>query len=194
RGRSHWRGTMRRPHMSAGAWIFTGLVSAAIIAPTAVYAAAASTVAIGNTGNSVTATVTPNHQLLTTTTAPKDVVEARGSSGTGCGTLYVPPAGKAIVVTSVTYDLYGHTAGTETFSFLYDVGCNTPYDIADTTEAAKTETHTFPIGLPMPSVAVSANGGAAIAFFTGYLIPVSQLPAAGPAMKLPARSPHPGTP
>src|SRR6059058_4707459 len=103
---------MRRPRMSTGAWIFASVIAAAVIAPTAVYAAATSTVAIGNTANSNTATVTTQHQLLSTIVGPKQVVHFEGGTGTsGCFPVYTPPAGKAIVVTSVAYDLGSAVTG-----------------------------------------------------------------------------------
>ncbi|MDT4942449.1 MAG: hypothetical protein QOJ34_2538 [Pseudonocardiales bacterium] len=181
---------MRDLHMSTGAWIFTGLVTAAIVAPTAVYAAASSTVAIGNTGNGFTATVTNNHQLLTTTVAPNNVVRAYGASLNNCSAVYTPPAGKAIVVTSVTYDMFTSTApGSRNFAYLTNGACTIPYDAVDTDLAHETETRTFPIGLPMASVGIFGQTptGIAGAYITGYLIPATQLPAAAPATKLPTR-------
>ncbi len=184
---------MRGPHMSTGAWIFTGLVTAAIVAPTAVYAAASSTVAIGNTTNAATATVTANHQLLTTTVAPKDVVNTVGFASEGCDAVYTPPAGKAIVLTSVTYDMFANSDLGDHYAYLTDAGCVTAirYDPAETTLAVETETRTFPIGLPVPSVGIADVGGGVEVFITGYLIPATQLPPAAPAMKLPARPLHP---
>src|SRR5690348_4805392 len=113
---------MRRPHMSTGAWIFaTAALVLAVGAPIS-YAAVTSTVAIGNTGSSTaTATVTGNHQLLTTTIASKNVVHVVGSaSSDSCNLFYTPPAGKAIVVTSVTYDLFGGTSGSEQWAYFTD--------------------------------------------------------------------------
>jgi hypothetical protein len=175
---------MRGLHMSTGAWIFTGLVTAAVVAPTAVYAAATSTVAIGNANGAATATVTGNHQLLTTTVAPKDVVHAVGSASNSCAAVYVPPAGKAIVLTSVTYDMFNNTAGNQNFAVLTGLAgaaCTGPYDVVDTDLVNESETRIFPIGLPMPSVGIQASGGTVQVYLTGYLIPASQLPAAPPA-------------
>jgi hypothetical protein len=183
---------MRRLHLSTGAWIFASVVAAAaIIAPTA-YAAVSSTVAIGNTGNSLTATVTASHQLLTTTTMPKNVVYSNGyATNNNCDGIYHPPPGKAVVVTSVTYDLYSAAvSGGEHGAFLMTAECTGYYDAADTSQADETETRIFPVGLPLPSVGVYAIGGAAQIYFTGYLVPASQLPAAAPATKLPARLTH----
>ena len=173
---------MRRPHMSTGAWIFASVIAASVIAPTAVYAAATSTVAIGNTANSTTASVTTQHQLLTAAIAPNNVVHAFATTGNfGCATAYTPPAGKAIVVASVTYDMWGNTAGQENVAYL-NPGCTANvYDIVDTSLSVETETRTFPLGLPMPSVSITSNGPANVNMtITGYLIPASQLPAALP--------------
>lgn len=185
---------MRGLHMSTGGWIFTGLVTAAILAPTALYATASSTVAIGTTTNGRTANITANHQLLTTTISPQHVVHAYGFANNGCLDVYTPPAGKAIVVTSVTYDMFGNNPGNENIALLTDATCNILYDEAETTLADETESRTFPIGLPMPSVGIRHAGGDAAGagvWITGYLIPASQLPPAAPAIKLPSQLLHP---
>lgn len=186
---------MQRPHMSTGAWIFaTAALVLAVGAPIS-YAAVNSTVAIGNTGtgNTTTATVTANHQLLTTTIAAKDVVRASGGSVGACP-FYTPPAGKAIVVTSVTYNVFNNPVGNDFAAYLRD-GCSGYADDVETTEADMSESHTFPIGLPMSSIGLtrssSAGTGSAGVFITGYLIPVSQLPATAAAAKLPARLSRP---
>ncbi|MDX6296629.1 MAG: hypothetical protein QOI51_486 [Nocardioidaceae bacterium] len=183
---------MRRPHLSTGAWIFASVIAASVIAPTAVYAAVNSTVAIGDSRTGATVNVTSDHQLLTTTVGPKSVVTGWGQGSGSCGVVYSPPAGKAVVVTSVTYDMYNNSSGNDSYAFLEDAGCpGGIYDVADTHQLAETETRTFPVGLPMPSVGIFAPVANAnvLVSFTGYLIPASQLPAAAPAAKVPAR-PH----
>jgi hypothetical protein len=174
---------MRRPHMSTGAWIFASVVAASVIAPTVVYAAATSTVAIGTTANSSTANVTTQHQLLTATVAPRDVVRFDGAvAGTVCQPLYTPPAGKAVVLTSVTFDVATGTAGVAAYGYLLDASCGTIYDYVDSRQASETQSRTYPIGLPMPSVGIFGGSGQVVirAYITGYLIPASQLPAAAP--------------
>ena len=178
---------MRRVHMSTGAWIFAGLVSAAVIAPTAVYAAASSTVAIGATTTSTTANVTASRQLLTTTVAPRAVLRVFGGVSTGCNTVYTPAKGKAIVVSEVTYQLGSGTTGTLTAGTLRDGSDLNIYDLVETSQGYDSQTRTFPIGLPLPSISICADAGDGVAVaLTGYLIPASQLPAAAPAAKLPA--------
>jgi hypothetical protein len=171
--------------MSTGAWVFTGLVAAAVIAPVAVYSAATSTVAIGTTSNSTTANITGSHQLLTTTVAPNSVIHlfASATGGGQCTPYYTPPAGKAIMVTSVTYDLGNGTAGDDEWAELRTVNCGASYDIGDTTQGFEAQQHTWPTGLPMPSIGfyVGSDEGATIAV-TGYLIPVGALPAATSTM------------
>ncbi len=167
---------MRRPRMSTGAWIFTTAVTVAVIAPTAVYAAASSVVAIGDTTSTRTVAVTTQNQLLTTPIAPRQVIHGYFSSGGGCAAVYWPPAGKAVVVTSVTYDLGSGTAGTDVYGYLTSAGCTGLYDIADTTQAFETQQHAFSTGLPMPSIGVKSYSGYCAVWFTGYLIPASQLP------------------
>ena len=62
---------------------------------------------IGNTTGNTTATVIPGtHQLETATTAPNNMVRTMVAiSPHQCSAVYIPPAGKAIVVTEITYDL-----------------------------------------------------------------------------------------
>jgi hypothetical protein len=67
-----------------------------------------------------------------------------------------------------------------------------PAHPADTTLAAETETRSFPIGLPMPSVGISSRiGHSALVYITGYLIAASQRPATMPATKPHTKSLHP---
>ena len=182
---------MRRPHMSTGAWIFaTAALVLAVGAPIS-YAAVSSTVAIGNTGNSTTtAAVTTNHQLLTTTIAPSNVIIASGGTdlNDNCYPVYTPPVGKAIVVTSVTYRAISYAGGDE-WGFLTTNDCSgTDYDTFASDRAVESQSHVFPVGLPMSNVAVEAHIGGLAVNITGYLIPASQLPSAhSPSAKLPAR-------
>jgi hypothetical protein len=164
--------------MSTGAWIATGLVAAAIIAPTVVYAAATSTVAIGTPTNTNTVGITATHQLLTAMVSPSSVVRTGiATSALSCTRTYLPPAGKAIVVTEVTYRVGTGTEGNDSWAELADEGCNNTYDIAETVRAYDSQTRTFPTGLPMASISIRSGPGTAIVFITGYLIPASSLPA-----------------
>jgi hypothetical protein len=169
---------MRRPHLSTGAWLFSGIVAAALITPAGVYAAVNSRVAIGNPGNALTATVTSQHQLMTTTVAPSQVVRAvTVSISAGCKAVYSPPAHKAIVVTSVIYNFGSGTNGVEHFGGLTTAGCSAIYDQIDGVLAYDTIEHTFPMGLPMPSVGITNSGAGDITVFVyGYLIDSSALP------------------
>jgi hypothetical protein len=167
---------MRRPRMSTGAWIFAGLVCAAVIAPITVYAASVSKVAIGSTTNANVASVTAQQQLLTTVIGPSRVVRADTVAHSGCTTVYTPPAGKAIVVTSVVYNYGSGTAGGENFGGLFSAGCDVIYDQIDQTEKFGSIQHTFPTGLPMNGVAATNDGGPITVFIVGYLIDASALP------------------
>ncbi len=182
---------MRRPRMSTGAWIFTTAVTVAVIAPTAVYAAATSMVAIGDTTSTRTVSVTTQHQLLTTPIAPRQVVHFGGGAVTSCTTVYTPPAGKAVVVTSLTYEIGSGTAGDNAYGYLTDPGCTNNYDVIDTNEAYETQQRTFPTGLPLSGVAIyRITSSYFVIYGTGYLIPASQLPATA----APAHGPMPAHP
>jgi hypothetical protein len=69
--------------MSTGAWIFTGLISAAVIAPATVYAAAITKVALSSSNGTNLATVTAQHQLLTAAIPPSQVISVVKVSNTG---------------------------------------------------------------------------------------------------------------
>jgi hypothetical protein len=164
--------------MSTGAWIFTGLICAAVIAPASVYAASTSKVALANKNGSTVATITSEHQLLTAPISPSRVVRVVSVSiSSGCKSVYSPPAGKAIVVTSVIYNYGSGTNGVEHFGGLTTANCGAIYDQIDGVQAFDTLEHTFATGLPMPSVGITNSGAGDITVFVyGYLIDKSSLP------------------
>lgn len=166
----------RRVRMSTGAWVFAGLIGAAAVAPVSVYAASIAKTAIAGTNGTV-ASVTPQHQLLTTTIAPSQVVHIAVASYVTCKSVYKPPTGKAIVVTSVVYNYGSGSAGVENYGGLTTSNClGNVYDQIDTVQAYETLEHTFPIGLPMPTIGLTNNGSGTIAvFITGYLVDASQV-------------------
>ena len=169
---------MRRPRMSTGAWICTGLIGAAVIAPASVYAAAAVTkVAIAGS-DGTTANVTKQHQLLTATIPPSRVVHAQAGVNGPCKVLYTPPAGKAIVVTSVVYTYGSGVQGNEDFGGLFSGPCSTAtsVDQIDQIDKFGSIQHTFPTGLPMADVRGTSQGGQINVFIVGYLISASDLP------------------
>jgi hypothetical protein len=167
--------------MSTGAWIFTGLVCAAVIVPASVYAAAvAKTQLVGSTQTHV-AGVTAQGQLLTTPISPSRVVRAvttTANANTLCQNVYTPPPGKAIVVTAAVYNFGSGTQGNENFGGLFSASCNDIVDQIDGTEKYDTIEHTFPTGLPLNGVAVNSTGGKITVFICGYLIDASSLPSA----------------
>jgi hypothetical protein len=169
---------MRRPRMSTGAWICTGLICAAIIAPATVYAASITKVLVAGPGGTNVATVTAQHQLLTAQISPSQVVRVvKGvPSGGGCTTVYTPPTGKAIVVTSVVYNFGSGTNGVENFGGLFNNGCTKVYDQIDGVQAFDTLQHTWPTGLPMAGISMTAAGGEITVFIYGYLISATSLP------------------
>jgi hypothetical protein len=181
--------------MSTGAWIFTGLICAAVIAPASVFAAAAAKTQLVGSVTSHVAGVTGQGQLQTTEISPAHVIRISGGSNqSGCTTLYTPPAGKAIVVMSVTYTYGSGSQGTEHFGGFGSGNCGTIYDQIDTVQAFDTVQHTFPSGLPLPNIGIS-NGSSKLinVFVEGYLIDANSLPSAanvrtsGTVKSMPAR-------
>lgn len=172
---------MRRPRMSTGAWIFIGLVSAAVIAPVSVQAVAPSQTALVQPGTGTPVSrITAQRQLMTTQVSPEMVVHAASvtPSNQGCKTVYTPPAGKALMVTSVVYDYGSGTNGVENYGGLFDLGCVHIYDQIDGVQAYDTISRNFPSGIPMNGVAMTSSGGSITVFVYGYLIASSQLPSA----------------
>jgi hypothetical protein len=161
--------------MSTGAWIFTGLICAAVIAPTSVYAASITKVLLVGPGGTNVASVTAQHQLLTAPIPPSQVVRAVKVAHSGCTTVYTPPAGKAIVVTSVVYTFGSGTPGVENFGGLFNASCGTIYDQIDGVQAFDTIQHTWPTGLPLSGVSMTNSGGDITVFVYGYLISASSL-------------------
>jgi hypothetical protein len=169
---------VRRPHLSTGAWLFGGIVAAALIAPAGVYAAVNSHVAIGNPGNTTTAIVDAEHQLLTTTIDPRNIVRfAAGTSTHGCTVLYTPPAGKALVVLSLTVELETPGSGGSA-ALTSGAACANVYDVFATNLLSDAEQRIYPAGLPIPNLSVKNFTNTTNVLVTGYLIPTSQLPAA----------------
>jgi hypothetical protein len=169
--------------MSTGAWIFsTAALVLAVAAPVS-YAATTSRVIIGSRGSSNTAHVTSQHQLLSTAVSPQNVIKiGSGPASTGCNSVYTPPPGRAIVVTGISYDMYGGTSGDEMYLGLANSHCSGSsfVDILDTDQAVDSQYHAFPTGIPLRSVGIywgpGVSGGSGGAFLTGYLIPASQVP------------------
>jgi len=182
---------MRKLHLSTGAWIFAATALLVVALPTGVYAAAKiSAVHIEDGAGTTLAAVDPEGQLLSASTSPANTVHVftTGAGSTvGCHAIYTPPAGEALVVTSLTYDLGSGTAGTEVWGFLYSSStCATfPVDSADTTQGYDTFQHTFPTGLPVSSLGYYNEKASSSTYVgvTGYLIPASQVPSATPASK-----------
>lgn len=170
---------MRRLRVSNGAWICAGLIGAAAVAPASVYAATLTKTLIAGPGGTNVASVTGQHQLLTTQIAPAQVIRAVKSLNTaGCTSVYTPPTSKAVVVTSVVFNYGTGIEGSEQFGGLVDrcgVGA-TVYDQFDGVEKFGTMQHSFPTGVPMPSIALTNSGASVTVFVYGYLIPVTALP------------------
>ena len=169
---------MRRPKMSTGAWIFTGLVCAAVIAPVSVYAATVTNVRLLGASGTV-AGVTSQRQILTTQIAPSHVIHAAKNVNGPCTVVYTPPAGKGIVVTSVVYNYGSGVQGNENFGGLFNPGCsgsNSIVDQIDQVDKYGSIQHLFPTGLPMKGVSATSAGGTISVFITGYLVAASDLP------------------
>lgn len=167
---------MRRPRMSTGAWIFTGLICAAVIAPASVYAAAAAKTQLIGSTTSHTANVTAQGQLLTVPIPPSHVLHVSKVAQGGCTTIYTPPAGKGIVVTSIVYN-FGNGTGNETFGGLYNAGCSgDTWDQIDQVDKFGSVQHVFPTGLPMNGISVTNSGSSIEVFVVGYLIDATSLP------------------
>jgi hypothetical protein len=169
---------MRRPQLSTGPWICIGLICAAVIAPASVYAATALTkVQIFGTSGTTAANVTPQHQLLTVQIPPSAVVHTGITISNGCSPVYMPPAGKGIVVTSVVYNYGSGTAGYEVYGGLFNgASCTDIVDQIDQVDKYGSVEHVFPTGVPFKAVYATSSGSPIGIFITGYLINAGDVP------------------
>jgi hypothetical protein len=111
-----------------------------------------------------------------------------GAGATGCVVLAAPPAGKALIVTSVKENIWNNTPGDLVEPQIYRMtgNCPTPTNPVskDTNNVGTDQTIVvpFPSGLPIPSGSklaaqvVETSGDLAPVLFTvnGYLVPASQ--------------------
>ena len=68
------------------------------------------------------------------------------------------------------------TNGVENFGGLFNTGCTTIYDQIAGVQAFDTLQHTWPTGLPMSGISMTAAGGAITVFIYGCLISATSLP------------------
>jgi hypothetical protein len=76
---------------------------------------------VANSNGTNMASVTNQHQLLTTQIPPSDIIHAVKVAHQDCTAIYTPPAGKAIVVTPVVYNFGSGVSGNGT-----SAGCSGP--------------------------------------------------------------------
>lgn len=120
---------------------------------------------------------------------PSNLVRAFLIFGNGCnqaGSTYAVPAGKALIITSVTFyiakiDGAQNGAGGSLWS---NTGCTNVVALGVTSQYETTLNQDFETGLPIPAgsvLATNGSNGTGNILVSGYLIPASTLPSAGSA-------------
>ncbi len=90
-------------HLKVGGLLVAGFVLCALLIPTGALSAAPSLVGITDNSGTRIASVDKAHQLLAAESDPANAVVIRATvNGTNCGLIYTVPAGKALVLQSVT--------------------------------------------------------------------------------------------
>jgi hypothetical protein len=184
---SHWR----TASLVAGA-----LVIGSLAGPPLARAVAAGLVRIEGAHSTNVAAVSKSGRLLVNaglattaagqlTTAPASPADAVAVIATqGCAHGYVPPKGKALIITSIAFHTFANTAGNpHLLEFLTGTAASPCLNIvasALATETAVTEYQVFSPGIPIPAgdsfgVMGSNDGGTANVY--GYLVPAAAVPA-----------------
>jgi hypothetical protein len=186
---SHWR----TASLVAGA-----LVVGTVIGPPLAQAASSTLVriegghsthvaAVSKTGElSVNAglTTTPAGQVKVALASPADAVVVVGTPHCPAGEVYNVPAGKALVITSVTFLNLAVTSGTPHTLELVTGPVATPcfriVAIAGATQGVETHTQAFNPGIPVPAgdaLGISGSNDDGDVLIYGYLVPAAAVPA-----------------
>jgi hypothetical protein len=151
------------------------LIGAVLLSGVAV-AAAPGLVTIADQTGTNKVVVNGNGQLLAAETNPRNAVAVFGSIGTTCTAFYQVPAGKALVIKSVTFDV----SAANTAVALYKVGNCAGNPIAITRQStASTENQLLGAGVAVASgkslagQAFNSNSGLIV---YGYLVPAALVP------------------
>ncbi|MBV9484528.1 MAG: hypothetical protein JO246_00560 [Frankiaceae bacterium] len=168
------RTSFRRP--SAGVIIGIGALVVALSGTA--YAATATVVAIQGGGGTNLAKVTNSGQLLAVPAVPTNLFNVFLYGGGSCTPSYMPPAGKALVITAVTF--FNHPATSPGELDLYSGDC-AQFLTAAVSPTDQSSTQSFPSGLVVRGgqgltlATVTDNGSAVV---SGYFVPASTVPAA----------------
>ena len=171
-----------------GAWIAGGLVAAAMLVPGVSYAAATLTQIAGTNGKTI-AQVSKARQLYVAPSDPSAAVTFEAgyasASSSSCLTLGTAPAGNALVITDLRYDVSAGDPALDTVYVSANTGCGAPAVIQLAPTAGNGEFQ-FPAGLAVPAGSGLSfhvvNGSGSVDGITlyadGYTVPSSAVPAA----------------
>jgi hypothetical protein len=134
--------------------------------------------------------LTVNGGVLAAPAAPASLFRVFGVPTASCSPFYTVPAGKALILTSMTVFSHSASAGSNTELDLFASGCSDFLGATVSDRAHETITQSFGTGIALPTgtslafLGINQNGSA---YVYGYLVPASQVPAtsadsvAGPA-------------
>jgi len=186
----------RIKNISRVGWLVTGITAALVLVPTTAVAVttAAETIITGGSGTGQ-ASVTSAHQLLTTTVNPKAYVNtgfvtSEGQSSAPTAIVASPPAGDALIVTTIHLNTFSDpTPGnTDSVTFVIEsgTGCDSHkvvgsyFELVDPGSVGETEIPYNP-GLAVPggdALCAAAGDNLDVTITaTGYTVPSKEVPA-----------------
>ncbi len=173
---------MKVPKLSTGTGLFLGIVTAAVLVPTAAVAASTLVTITGPSG--AKAAVNPANQLLAAESNPANNVVAFGLTPQDCATIYTVPAGKALILKSAQFQLERNGTEPPTVrAWVYAGTCGVSAKLlaaSNVDRQSETVSTDFGTGVPIPSgqsVIVNSYNNRGSAFVYGYLVPSAAVPA-----------------
>jgi hypothetical protein len=178
---------MRLPkvgRLSRGASMLLGFALAALLLPS-VATAATSLVTIANATHSHKAGVTGASQLLVAKANPSSAVVVFGFTSCASGGIYKVPAGKALIITGVSFHNGGANPATYNDLDLYVGHASTPCSGAKfvaaslRTEQYGNEYQAYDPGIPVPAgsaLGLTGFNETGSVHVYGYLVPASTVP------------------
>ena len=157
------------------------LVGATLVSGVAVAAAPPLTTIADSTGTNK-AGVNGAGQLLAVQSNPRNLVEVLGAGGNStCESIYTVPAGKALIITSVTF--YLQPSSVDAAEIDLRDNCSPRVIAAGISAERAVQTQTLGAGVAIPTGhtvgAASFNGVVGALMFYGYLVPSQLVPASG---------------
>jgi hypothetical protein len=182
---SSGRAAVRRllePDRRCSRWLVAGLLAGVILAPAAAVAATLSTVRIVGT-DGVTVSVASSGQLATAAVSPNalHVFHFYNLSGSTCDAVYTSPHGSALVLETITVDVYsaGSPGPGVNLRVASNASCRAQLADVNPSTVGATSIGLSP-GVVIPAgkslYAIGDNNAAAELYGYGYLVPAADAP------------------